>query len=120
MFHLNVGALAQLTYVAVASSNAAISPAGKGPGVQVVSPGAAATEFRDLAGLALLTTDDMVDVALAGLDQGEVVTLQSLADKADRTDMRQRAVWCTGGFRELPRLPNDESRTDKRSLRLPQ
>jgi short-subunit dehydrogenase len=38
---------------------------------------------RVLPAAIVMTADDMVDAALAGLDQGEVVTIPSLADKAD-------------------------------------
>src|SRR5215471_11929735 len=38
---------------------------------------------RVLPAAIAMTADDMVDAALAGLDQGEVVTIPSLADKAD-------------------------------------
>ena len=63
----------------------------KGVRVQAVLPGATATDFWDIAGVPVhrlpaaivMTADDMVDAALAGLDQGEVVTIPSLADKAD-------------------------------------
>jgi short-subunit dehydrogenase len=63
----------------------------KGVRVQAVLPGATATDFWDAAGVPLhrlpaaivMSADDMVDAALAGLDQGEVVTIPSLADKAD-------------------------------------
>jgi short-subunit dehydrogenase len=63
----------------------------KGVRVQAVLPGATATDFWDAAGVPLhhlpaaivMSADDMVDAALAGLDQGEVVTIPSLADKAE-------------------------------------
>ncbi len=63
----------------------------KGVRVQAVLPGATATEFWDLAGLPVhnlptgivMSAEDMVDAALAGLDQGEVVTIPSLPDKAE-------------------------------------
>jgi uncharacterized protein len=63
----------------------------KGVRVQAVLPGATATEFWDLAGLAVrnlpkdivMPAGDMVDAALAGLDQGEIVTIPSLPDIAD-------------------------------------
>jgi short-subunit dehydrogenase len=63
----------------------------KGVRVQAVLPGATATEFWDLAGkpvhqhpaAIVMSADDMVDAALAGFDQGELVTIPSLADKAD-------------------------------------
>src|SRR5262245_46442813 len=65
--------------------------ADKGVRVQVVLPGATATGLWDRAGRPLhklpaaivMSADDMVDAALAGLDHGEVVTIPSLANKAD-------------------------------------
>jgi uncharacterized protein len=65
--------------------------AGKGVRVQAVLPGATATEFWDIAGLPVhnlptaivMSAENMVDAALSGLDQGEVVTIPSLADKAE-------------------------------------
>ncbi len=63
----------------------------KGIRVQAVLPGATATEFWDIAGpglanmpaAILMSAGDMVDAALAGLDQGELVTIPSLPDAAD-------------------------------------
>ncbi len=65
--------------------------ADKGVRVQAVLPGATATEFWDKSGLPVsnlpqeivMTTEDMVDAALAGLDQGEFVTIPALADARD-------------------------------------
>jgi short-subunit dehydrogenase len=65
--------------------------ADKGVRVQAVLPGATATEFWDIAGLPVhhlpaaivMSAEDMVDAALAGLNQGEVVTIPSLSDKAE-------------------------------------
>ncbi|WP_149540030.1 SDR family NAD(P)-dependent oxidoreductase [Siccirubricoccus phaeus] len=62
--------------------------AGTGVTVQAVLPAATATEIWDKSGLPLahldaktvMTTEDMVDAALAGLDQGEAVTIPPLAD----------------------------------------
>ncbi|VVE71945.1 SDR family oxidoreductase [Pandoraea anapnoica] len=56
--------------------------------VQAVLPGATITEFWDVAGKShqelpqewLMTSDDLVDAALAGLDQGETVTIPPLQD----------------------------------------
>lgn len=56
--------------------------------VQVVLPGATATDFWDIAGTPVdhlpqeivMTVDNLVDAALAGLAQGEFVTIPSLAD----------------------------------------
>ena len=74
----------------------------KGVRVQAVLPGATATEFWDIAGLPVehlpqeivMSADDMVDAALAGLDQGEQVTIPALADKAewDAYDGARRAM----------------------------
>jgi short-subunit dehydrogenase len=63
----------------------------QGVRVQAVLPGATATEFWDTAGLPVhnlpaaivMSAEDMVDAALAGLDQGEIVTIPSLPDKAE-------------------------------------
>lgn len=59
--------------------------------VQAVLPGATATDFWDLAGMPVtnlpsaivMKADAMVDAGLAGLDQGELVTIPSLPDIAD-------------------------------------
>ena len=77
--------------------------ADKGVRVQTVLPGATATEFWDVAGYAAQKTSaitmsaaDLVDAALAGLDQGELVTIPGLQDEADWTrweeDRRALAV----------------------------
>lgn len=59
--------------------------------VQAVLPGATATNFWDAAGgsveslpsAVVMRTEDMVDAALAGFDQGELVTIPSLENAAD-------------------------------------
>jgi short-subunit dehydrogenase len=59
--------------------------------IQAVLPGATATGFWDAAGGSLdrlpsetvMQSDDLVEAALAGLDQGELVTIPSLPDPAD-------------------------------------
>lgn len=61
---------------------------GTGVEVQVVLPGATATDFWDASGGSLdnlpgeivMSTEDLVDAALAGLDQGELVTIPALQD----------------------------------------
>jgi uncharacterized protein len=70
--------------------------------VQAVLPGATATEFWDIAGLpvhnlragTVMSAEDLVDAALAGLDQGEIVTIPSLPDKDewDRFEAARRAM----------------------------
>jgi len=65
--------------------------AGKGVTVQVVLPGATATPLWDKAGVPIgnlpaewvMTTEDMVDASLAGLDQGEFATIPALPNVAD-------------------------------------
>ena len=76
--------------------------ADKGVRVHAVLPGATATEFWDIAGrpvhqlpgAIVMSVDDLVDAALAGLDQGEAVTIPSLPDGAewDRFDAARRAM----------------------------
>jgi uncharacterized protein len=63
----------------------------KGIRIQAVLPGAVATEFWDLAGNPVsnfppdfvMTAEDLVDAALAGLDQGELVSIPALPDEAE-------------------------------------
>jgi short-subunit dehydrogenase len=63
----------------------------KGVTVQVVLPGATATPMWEKSGVPVhslppewvMSTEDMVDAALAGLDQGEFVTIPALPDAAD-------------------------------------
>ncbi len=60
----------------------------KGITVQVVLPGATATDFWADAGTPVenlpqeivMSSDEMVDAALSGLDRGELITIPSLAD----------------------------------------
>ncbi|GAU86250.1 SDR family oxidoreductase [Bosea sp. BIWAKO-01] len=64
--------------------------ADKGVRVQVVLPGATATDFWDISGVPLagvpteivMPAEAMVDAALAGLDLGETVTIPALPDRA--------------------------------------
>jgi uncharacterized protein len=65
--------------------------ADKGIRVQAVLPGATATEFWDIAGKPVhqlpqqivMSAEDMVDAALAGLDLGESVTIPALPNAAE-------------------------------------
>jgi len=65
--------------------------AAKGVRVQAVLPGAIRTEFWDIAGhpveslpqAIVMDAEDLVDAALAGLDQGELATVPSLPELAD-------------------------------------
>jgi short-subunit dehydrogenase len=74
----------------------------KGVQVQAVLPGATRTEFWDVAGLPVsnlpqemvMSAEDLVDAALAGLDAGELVTIPSLPDAGDwqRFDAARREM----------------------------
>src|SRR5712671_1987192 len=76
--------------------------ADKGVRIQAVLPGATATEFWDIAGLPVqhlpteivMSAENLVDAALAGFDQGEVVTIPSLPEKSewDAFDAARRAM----------------------------
>jgi len=65
--------------------------AGKGVLVQVVLPGATATPLWEKSGLPVhhlpaeivMSAEEMVDASLAGLDQGEFVTIPALPNAAD-------------------------------------
>lgn len=75
---------------------------GKNIRVQAVLPGATETEFWDISGkpvhelpaAIVMSAEDMVDAALAGLDMGEVVSIPPLADEADwmRLEGARRAI----------------------------
>jgi len=86
----------------------------KGIRIQVVLPGATATDLWELAGLPyqklppsiVMSPEDMVDAALAGLDQGELETIPGLQDgdewirfEAARRGLAQRL----GNSRPAPR-----------------
>ena len=77
--------------------------AGTGIRVQLVLPASTATEIWELSGVPLAQLDqatimraeDCVDAALAGLDQGELVTLPSVEDQAlwERFDAARLALF---------------------------
>ncbi|PTQ07892.1 SDR family oxidoreductase [Sphingomonas oleivorans] len=74
------------SYVLALSRGLQGEVSGTGVRVQVVLPAGTATEFYDHAGIplsafdpaAVMTTENLVDAALAGFDQGEDVTLPSV------------------------------------------
>jgi uncharacterized protein len=82
---------ASKAYVIALSQSLHKELAGKHVRIQAVLPGATATDIWAKAGRPLehlpneivMQTDDMVDAAFAGLDQGELVTIPSLPDAAD-------------------------------------
>jgi short-subunit dehydrogenase len=70
--------------------------------VQVVLPGATATDFWAIAGTPVeqildhivMKAADLVDAAIDGLDQGELVTIPSLPDIADWEALRRHGKTC--------------------------
>ena len=82
---------ASKAYVVALSQSVHKELADKNVRVQAVLPGATATDLWAKAGRPVehlpneivMSTGDMVDAALAGLDQGEFVTIPSLPDAAD-------------------------------------
>lgn len=82
---------ASKAYVLAFSQSLHKELAAQGVRIQAVLPGATATDIWEKAGTPLahlpseivMQVDDMVDAALAGLDQGELVTIPALPDAAD-------------------------------------
>ena len=82
---------ASKAYVLALSQSLHKELAAQGVRIHAVLPGATATDLWAKAGRPVehlpseivMSTDDMVDAALAGLDQGELVTIPSLPDAAD-------------------------------------
>jgi len=89
-------------YVIALSHSLQHELADKGVRIQVVLPAATATEIWEKAGLPyqnlpasiVMSPEDMVDAALVGLDQGEIVTLPSLhdGDQWTRFEAARRAI----------------------------
>jgi short-subunit dehydrogenase len=82
---------ASKAYVLALSQSLHKELAAQGVRIQAVLPGATATDLWAKAGRPVehlpseivMSTADMVDAALAGLDQGELVTIPALPDAAD-------------------------------------
>ena len=93
---------ASKAYVLALSHSLQHELAAKGVRIQAVLPGATATEIWDKAGLPLkdlpasivMSPEDMVDAALVGLDQGELVTIPGLhdGDEWTRFEAARRAL----------------------------
>lgn len=93
---------ASKAYVIALSHSLQHELAEKGLRIQVVLPGATATEMWALAGLPyqdlppsiVMSPEDMVDAALVGLDRGELVTIPSLhdGDEWTRFETQRRAL----------------------------
>jgi uncharacterized protein len=89
-------------YVIALSHSLQHELADKGIRIQAVLPAATATDLWEIAGLPyqnipasiVMSPEDMVDAALVGLDQGELVTLPSLQDGDEwtRFEAARRAI----------------------------
>jgi short-subunit dehydrogenase len=89
-------------YVLALSHSLQHELAHKGIRIQAVLPAGTATDFWDKTGLpyqnlpegTVMSAEDMVDAALVGLDQGELVTLPSLhdGDEWTRFEAARRAI----------------------------
>ena len=96
-------------YVLALSHSLQHELADKGIRVQAVLPGATATDIWELAGLPwqklpasiVMSVDDMVDAALSGLDQGELVTIPSLQDGDEWTRFEAAAPRPLPALRKL-------------------
>jgi short-subunit dehydrogenase len=88
---ISVGYSASKAYLLAFSEGLATELAPHGVSVQAVLPGVTRTEIWEKGGIDIETlpaewvmeVGDMVDAALAGLDQGERVTIPALPDTAD-------------------------------------
>src|SRR6267378_3449588 len=93
---------ASKAYVLALSHSLQHELADKGIRVQAVLPGATATDLWEIAGLPwqklppsiVMPVEDMVDAALVGLDQGELVTIPGLQDGDEwtRFEAARRAI----------------------------
>jgi len=93
---------ASKAYVLALSHSLQHELADKGIRVQAVLPGATATDLWEIAGLPwqklppsiVMSVEDMVDAALVGLDQGELVTIPGLydGDEWTRFEAARRAI----------------------------
>src|SRR2546425_7268688 len=93
---------ASKAYVLAFSHSLQHELADKGIRVQAVLPGATATDLWEIAGLPwqklppsiVMPVEDMVDAALVGLDQGELVTIPGLhdGDEWTRFEAARRAI----------------------------
>ncbi len=106
-------------YVLAFSQSLQHELADKGVRVQAVLPGATATEFWDIAGLAhdnlpaswVMSAEDMVDASLAGLDNGEVVTIPALQNAEDWTKYEADRKAMSGKLSNVAPAPRYATKT---------
>jgi hypothetical protein len=104
---------ASKAYVLALSQSLHHELAEKGVRVQAVLPSDTATDIWERAGLhysklpagTVMSTEDMVDAALAGLDQGEVVTAPPLQDGDDWTRFEEARRALAPKFRNSAPAP---------------
>ena len=101
-------------YVIALSHSLQHELADKGIRIQAVLPAGTATDFWEKTGLpyqnlpesTVMSAEDMVDAALVGLDQGELVTLPSLHDGDEWTRFEAARAPCRSTS-SIPRLRPD-------------
>jgi uncharacterized protein len=97
---------ASKAYVLALSHSLQHELADKGIRIQVVLPGATATDLWEIAGLPyqklpaeiVMSAEDMVDAALVGLDKGELVTIPPLQDGDEWTRFEAARRLLSQGF----------------------
>jgi len=97
---------ASKAYVLALSHSLQHELAATGIRVQAVLPGAVATDFWEISGTPyqnlppsiVMSTEDMVDAALVGLDQGELVTIPSLREGDEWTGFEAARRAISGKF----------------------
>lgn len=122
---ISVGYGASKAYILAFSEGLGSELAAHGVRVQAVLPGATRTELWAKGGIdidtlppeAVMETGDMVDAALAGLDQGETVTIPALPDIADWNAFKTaRAALLPNLSRRLPAERYGQKPTNDLSL----
>jgi short-subunit dehydrogenase len=116
---------ASKAYVLAFSHSLQHELAGRGVRIQAVLPAATATDIWEKGGFhhsklpagTVMSTEDMVDAALAGLDQGEVVTIPPLQDGDDWTRFEAARGALTqkfGNSAPAPQIPRRRTRAAER------
>jgi short-subunit dehydrogenase len=109
---------ASKAYVLALSHSLQHELADKGIRIQAVLPGATATDLWETAGMhwdklppsIVMTAEDMVDAALAGLDQGELVTIPGLQDGEEWTRFEAARRAMSGKLSNSQPAPRYQSR----------
>ena len=105
-------------YIVTFTQLVAQEVAAQGIRVQVCCPGAVATEFHDVAGVArpvaAMSADDVVAASLRALEEGETVCVPALEDAGvvDRYHDAQRQMLAQGNLQPWPPATGPRRRDD--------